>query len=80
MSRNIGDLKGISTKLTAENYWDLLVVYFPIMLKDRINNRRYKLLLMLRYIWIMLVKESYTFDDLYHLKRKCVEFVLEYEE
>ena len=80
MSRNIGDLKGISTKLTAENYWDLLVVYFQIMLKDRINNRRYKLLLMLRYIWIMLVKESYTFDDLYHLKRKCVEFVLEYEE
>ena len=80
MSRNIGDLKGISTKLTAENYWDLLVVYFPIMLKDRINNRRYKLLLMLRYIWIMLVKESYTFNDLYHLKRKCVEFVLEYEE
>ena len=80
MSRNIGDLKGVSTKLTAENYWDLLVVYFPIMLKDRINNRRYKLLLMLRYIWIMLVKESYTFNDLYHLKRKCVEFVLEYEE
>ena len=80
MSRNIGDLKGISTKLTAENYWDLLVVYFPIMLKDRINNRRYKLLLILRSIWIMLVKESYTFNDLYHLKRKCVEFVLEYEE
>ena len=80
MSRNIGDLKGISSKLTAENYWDLLVVYFPLMLKDRINNRRYKLLLMLRFIWIMLVKESYTFDDLYHLKRKCVEFVLEYEE
>lgn len=80
MSRNISDIKGVSSKLTAENYWDLLVVYFPVMLKGRINNRRYKLIFILRWIWIMLVAESYTPNDVYHLKKKCIEFVLGYEE
>ena len=80
MSRNIVDIKGESGKLTAKHYWDLLVLYFPIILKDRVSNRRYKLMINLRWIWLKIIKKSISLEDINELKRKCNEFVLEYEE
>ena len=56
MSRDIVDIQGETGKLTAKHYWDLLVLYFPIILKDRVNNRRYKL--MINFRWIMNSKEN----------------------
>ena len=79
LSRNMVDTKGESGKLTEKYYWDLLVLYFPIILKDRISNRRYKLMIKLRWIWLK-IKKSISFEDINELKRKCNEFVLEYEE
>ena len=80
MSRNIVDIKGESGKLTAKHYWDLLVLYFPIILKDRVSNRRYQLMINLRWIWLKIIKKSISLEDINELKRKCNEFVLEYEE
>ena len=80
LSRNVVDIKGESGKLTAKHYCDLLVLYFPIILKDRVSNRRYQLMINLRWIWLKIIKKSISLEDINELKRKCNEFVLEYEE
>ena len=80
MSRNIFDIKGVSGKLTAENLWDMLVIYFPILLLNRITRRRYNLIMLLRSIWIDINKSSFSINDIRELKRKCMNFVMEHEE
>ena len=80
MTRNMVDLKGKSGRLTAENCWDLLVIYYPVVLKDRISKRRYNLIMLLRSIWIKVTQTSITFADLHSIKQKCTQYVMEYEE
>lgn len=59
LSRNVVDIKGESGKLTAKHYWDLLVLYFPIILKDRVSNRRYQLMINLQWIWLKIIIKIY---------------------
>ena len=75
MTRNMVDLKGKSGRLTAENCWDLLVIYYPVVLKDRISKRRYNLIMLLRSIWIKVTQTSIN-----SIKQKCTQYVMEYEE
>lgn len=80
MTRNMVDLRGKSGRLTAENYWDLLVIYYPVVLKDRISKKRFNLIMLLRSIWIKVTQTSISLTDLHSIKQKCIQYVMEYEE
>lgn len=69
------DINSKSGRLTAENLWDLIVVYFPIILRKRVSSMRYQQILKLRKIWIACTSQSFTLEEVNELEILIVEFV-----
>ena len=61
--------------MTAENLWDLIVVYFPILLYKRVSSTRYQQIVKLRSIWLLCTSTTLSLSDIDTLERLIKDFI-----
>lgn len=79
ITRNIHDITGKSSRLTAEALEDLLCYYAPVILKDRVSEQFQSLFVKLKSIWQKCKGFNYDERNLLEIDKQIIDFVKQYE-